>query len=216
MSADSNAPTLRRRYEDRFRSDLERFFRRLSDAATDGGFHVDTFLAALEGIVFSVGKATATAFGERVYAQLTGRSLAMASLRFDADLMDNWIAAVAANTADSIIDATAEGFDEAFASGDPEMVTDYAEGLVSVRSGIYAVSLVTTFANFGANDGARAAEAGRKTWLTTSSNPRESHAAIGGETVALDERFSNGLLWPGDPAGPAEELANCVCALEFA
>jgi phage portal protein len=61
-------------------------------------------------------------------------------------------------------------------------------------------------------------EAGRqngavtKTWVTTSSNPRPEHAAINGETVGIDDEFSNGLRWPGDSAsGDPAEVANCQC-----
>lgn len=61
-------------------------------------------------------------------------------------------------------------------------------------------------------------EAGRqngavtKTWVTTSSNPRAEHAAMNGETVGLDDEFSNGLRWPGDSAsGDPAEVANCKC-----
>ena len=48
----------------------------------------------------------------------------------------------------------------------------------------------------------------------TSGNPRPSHAAMNGETVPYDERFSNGAMWPGDAdaLGP-EEVANCQCAV---
>lgn len=42
---------------------------------------------------------------------------------------------------------------------------------------------------------------------------RDSHARIDGEIRELDERFSNGLLYPGDPSGRPEEVINCRCAL---
>lgn len=42
---------------------------------------------------------------------------------------------------------------------------------------------------------------------------RESHAAVDGEIRELDEAFSNGLQYPGDPAGGAAEVVNCRCAL---
>lgn len=42
---------------------------------------------------------------------------------------------------------------------------------------------------------------------------RESHAAVDGEIRELDEKFSNGLMFPGDPAGGAAEVINCRCAL---
>lgn len=42
---------------------------------------------------------------------------------------------------------------------------------------------------------------------------RESHAKVDGEVRELDERFSNGLRFPGDPNGQAAEVINCRCAL---
>jgi hypothetical protein len=42
---------------------------------------------------------------------------------------------------------------------------------------------------------------------------RDSHAAVDGEIRELDEKFSNGLRFPGDPHGPAAEVINCRCAL---
>lgn len=42
---------------------------------------------------------------------------------------------------------------------------------------------------------------------------RESHAMVDGEIREMDETFSNGLLFPGDPNGSAEEVIHCRCAL---
>jgi hypothetical protein len=42
---------------------------------------------------------------------------------------------------------------------------------------------------------------------------RESHARVDGEIRELDEKFSNGLMFPGDPSGGAAEVVNCRCAL---
>lgn len=53
-----------------------------------------------------------------------------------------------------------------------------------------------------------------KQWdATLDSSTRESHAAVDGEIRELDEKFSNGLMFPGDPAGGAAEVVNCRCAL---
>lgn len=51
-----------------------------------------------------------------------------------------------------------------------------------------------------------------KTWNVTSSNPRPSHSAMDGETVPIDESFSNGGDWPGDTRslGP-DETCGCCC-----
>ena len=42
---------------------------------------------------------------------------------------------------------------------------------------------------------------------------RESHARVDGEIRELDEKFSNGLKYPGDSSGGAAEVVNCRCAL---
>lgn len=40
---------------------------------------------------------------------------------------------------------------------------------------------------------------------------RDSHRRVDGEIRELDEKFSNGLMFPGDPSGPAGEVINCRC-----
>ena len=40
---------------------------------------------------------------------------------------------------------------------------------------------------------------------------RPSHARVDGEIRPLDEKFSNGLMFPGDPSGVAAEVVNCRC-----
>ena len=42
---------------------------------------------------------------------------------------------------------------------------------------------------------------------------RPSHQKVDGEIKELDEPFSNGLMFPGDPNGGASEVVNCRCAL---
>lgn len=76
--------------------------------------------------------------------------------------------------------------------------------------------MVTALSAWGVMEGGRQSGAGTKTWRVTSSNPRDSHAALDGETVPLDQDFSNGLKWPGDgSSGDADELAGCTCELEI-
>jgi uncharacterized protein with gpF-like domain len=58
----------------------------------------------------------------------------------------------------------------------------------------------------------KAAGVKKTSWLTSiDGRERESHAAINGEIVEIGEVFSNGLLYPGDPSGPPEEICNCRC-----
>ena len=50
-----------------------------------------------------------------------------------------------------------------------------------------------------------------KIWVT-GDNPRPSHALMNGETVPVDEPFSNGAFWPGDENLDVDESAGCNCS----
>ena len=53
-----------------------------------------------------------------------------------------------------------------------------------------------------------------KQWdATLDGRTRESHRRVDGEIRELDEKFSNGMMYPSDSAGGAEEVINCRCAL---
>ena len=53
-----------------------------------------------------------------------------------------------------------------------------------------------------------------KQWdATLDTRTRDSHRMVDGEIRELDEKFSNGLMYPGDPSGGAAEVCNCRCAL---
>ena len=99
----------------------------------------------------------------------------------------------------------------------PAGVFDEAE---SSRADLAGVTLATTLTTFAVTEMGK--QMGRpgvmKTWSTTSTNPRPSHAAMDGETVPIDDAFSNGLMWPGDVAGAggdANEIANCSCVSDL-
>lgn len=53
-----------------------------------------------------------------------------------------------------------------------------------------------------------------KRWSSAlDSRTRLSHQDVDGEVVEVDEKFSNGLKYPGDPTAPPEEVINCRCSL---
>ena len=52
-----------------------------------------------------------------------------------------------------------------------------------------------------------------KRWIT-GTNPRPEHAAMNGETVPIDEAFSNGCKWPGDEDGDPDTTCGCNCSTE--
>lgn len=54
----------------------------------------------------------------------------------------------------------------------------------------------------------------QKEWVATmDGRTRHSHRMVDGEIVDQDKKFSNGLRYPGDPAGPGREVYNCRCAM---
>lgn len=57
-----------------------------------------------------------------------------------------------------------------------------------------------------------------KQWIAIEDNrtrDSHSHKGVDGERIDLDAKFSNGLLFPGDPEGDAEDVINCRCTLGY-
>lgn len=53
-----------------------------------------------------------------------------------------------------------------------------------------------------------------KVWVT-GDNPRPSHQLMDGETVPVNETFSNGAYWPGDDNLDPDESCGCNCSTEI-
>lgn len=96
-----------------------------------------------------------------------------------------------------------------------EAVDDAFGVFLAGRLLVEAATRVTTLTGKTREDVATTVGRQSKTWRVNSSNPRSNHAALNGVTVGIAERFPNGGLWPGDPALPVEERANCTCTIEF-
>jgi hypothetical protein len=53
-----------------------------------------------------------------------------------------------------------------------------------------------------------------KKWSARMVNTRDTHADLDKEpAIPSDQPFSNGLMYPGDPSGPASEVINCHCVM---
>lgn len=119
-----------------------------------------------------------------------------------------FLAEAARVNAESINEATRE---RVVAAEDPAEELNASQ---AGRAAAIAAGVVTFAAGFGAVEAARQRGGATKTWVVTSSNPRDSHRALDGETVGIDDTFSNGLRWPG-AFGPADETAGCMCDLQI-
>ena len=90
-------------------------------------------------------------------------------------------------------------------------------GSTESRAKLIARQETSTALSTGQFDMMKAAGAATKTWHhRPQKNPRPDHVDMDGETVGIDQRFSNGLRFPRDPEdGRAEQLINCRCYLTY-
>lgn len=121
-------------------------------------------------------------------------------------------ARIAAEYANAV---TREQLEGALREDDPgAAVRRVFELAVGVRAGQFALSRVTGLIGFGTQEAARQGGLRTKTWRT-GKNPRDTHAAMNGVTVWIRDTFPNGLRWPGDSRGSADETAGCNCDLVY-
>lgn len=81
-----------------------------------------------------------------------------------------------------------------------------------------ARTAMTSAQNAGRQDSYKAAQDMglklQKRWVATKdSRTRKRHRKMDGETVGLDEKFSNGMRYPGDRTGKPEDVYNCRCTM---
>lgn len=100
------------------------------------------------------------------------------------------------------------------------MIERYEDRMLQYRAQTIARTESLTALNVARNDqyaklveqGAIRPEQVRRTWRDSADRKvRDSHVAVSGETVGMNETYSNGLAYPHDPNGPAEEVINCRC-----
>jgi HK97 family phage portal protein len=193
-------------HDEQVRRVLAAFFRRQGAEVLDSGFDVDKWDQELTEDLHTVALKV---------SELVGRETIDVA-GYDPDLYDvertvEFLRAVAERLAGNINATTRSQMDEA---DDPAEVFTQAE---ESRAAGIATGVTTLVSGFAAVEAARrVAEAEdvepTKTWVT-GSNPRATHAAMSGETVGIDDTFSNGMDWPGS-GGEADEVAGCNCSVE--
>lgn len=166
----------------------------------------------LAGLLVTLGQATGETIGGQVAKALGGG--------YTLDELSSWLAGEAAGSAGAINQTTANqiqaAIDQAETDGeDPDTaVADLFGGTLPSRADQIGITRVAIVAGYATVDAGRQNQATTKTWIVTSNRPRASHSAMAGETAALDESFSNGMNWPGDPAGGPDEVAGCTCTVD--
>ncbi len=134
---------------------------------------------------------------------------------YDVDRTVKFLQACARDRAADINAAVKDDLDEAIDDPDADPSDVYDGETVGSRAAKIATSVVAFAGAFGGIEaGRQQGGAGvTKTWVT-GPNPRPEHAAMDGETVGIDEEFSNGLQWPGSFGDP-DEVAGCNCEIDL-
>lgn len=130
---------------------------------------------------------------------------------------ENKITGVSDNRYREIADAVGQVMmDKEYDGGSATVARELARqfGFDRGRALLIARTETTSAAGGATLAGIREGGATKKGWLAVQDDrTRESHAAVDGEVVGVDDPFSNGLLYPGDNAAPPEEVCNCRCTL---
>ncbi len=146
-------------------------------------------------------------------ADVGGKSAEDHGGSWDAARAATYLALGALYAAKNVNLTTAGQYATAADTGD---TTGFWADTIETRSAVDAEARVDSVSQFAVHEGAKQAGAATKTWVTTSTRARPSHAALSGQTVGIDDTFGNGLRWPRDSeSGDPAETAGCDCDLEF-
>ena len=210
-------PERRGKYEEKWRRLLVRTFERQRNAVLPRLGDMNDINLVWDGDRWNsevtedfrpVSQETAAAWAE-VVASLLG-------ITFDSTVMEAYVRENARIAAEYINQSTQNQVAAALLLEDPKAaIEEVFELALSVRVLQLAAGRVTALSNYGAFAGAIQGGVKTKTWVVRSTNPRDSHKALNGETVGIRETFSNGLRWPGDHRGSADQNANCQCEVVY-
>lgn len=93
-------------------------------------------------------------------------------------------------------------------------IRDTYEDISKARAQTIARTEVHNATQYGTMQGYKQGGLTIKIWVAVGdAATRDSHLAIDGEEKPIDHPFSNGLMFPGDPRGSAEEVINCRCVI---
>jgi hypothetical protein len=132
-------------------------------------------------------------------------------------------------TREQLSDAVVESVSEAVATGlsqseTIDLIKNRIDEIYTFANETRSENIATTemlgSAHAGSFQAATELGAERKTWITARDNRvRDTHLAMEGKETGLKDPFMVGegvsLQWPGDPAGPPEEICRCRCDCLF-
>ena len=184
----------------------------LSKASTQDVLDEERWTSELAADLFRLDLLIAAAAGRSTMALLGYSPNA-----YDEDRTTGWHAVAARSIASDVTSLTALHLSTALDEQDQlGAVKNLYDTYLAHRVGELAVSQVTNMSGFATTEAAaQTGQSAQKTWRVTSRNPRPEHQAINGETVDLDDTFSNGGKWPGDSALGDDQRAGCQCDMDI-
>jgi hypothetical protein len=224
---------LERQFANRFRLEIARAMRDLAERYQFTGQvgEARNHVRNIEAIFKDMAIRSARVFGSRIVSQGksagyeietknfadTMRRLALTYIAQEA--IRQRITSIANTTREQVVNAVTIGFDQGLGqNGIAALILDRVPEFSAYRGRMIARTETHGAANFGATSAA--SETGlplRKEWIAAQDErTRQSHADADGQIVGQNELFNVGgslLEYPGDPAGPAEEVIGCRCAL---
>ena len=140
---------------------------------------------------------------------------------FDPAYVQNYLRKAAKTNATSINANTLKALQEALANDDEDddfdpqsAASDVFDEAENSRSSALATTAATFALGFGRQEAGRQGGAATKTWVT-GDNPRPEHDMMDGETVPLDDVFSNGAEVPGGIGDPDSYGCNCAMTINY-
>jgi SPP1 gp7 family putative phage head morphogenesis protein len=133
---------------------------------------------------------------------------------FQMYLLEKAVIKVSNTTRDKILAVLAEATEEGWSN---DQIVQALSNLDEIRGRARMIVRTETVraANYGVLLGADKYDfETEKQWLAIEDNrTRHSHRTVDGQAREMDDKFSNGLRFPGDPEGGASEVINCRCTL---
>lgn len=198
---------------------LDKFFKRQANSILPkigaGGdwWNADRWNKELAEDLRPVVEEIATRHGESVARTIGTEYVAAATVNYLKKLAEARAELINNQTRDKL----QETIDEAEEDEDiPESLREIMEKRSSLDAPLLGGMIAKTVAGWGAEEASRqATEQGSrrkvyKQWVA-GPNARTSHLLMDGETVPIDETFSNGADWPGDDILDPDESCGCNC-----
>ncbi len=180
----------------------------------------NSWTATIEKLTFNI----VEHFGKEIAPETSGKQ----TWTFDPthELVRAWIVKHAAESVKSILATNLEDVRAVILAGVNENLTvpqiskrlrDFYSDRSSMKAMRVARTEVTQSAGFAQHESA--AQGGvmhKHQWLSSRDDRvRDSHIALDGEEKMLNEPYSNGLMFPGDPSGDPAEIIQCRCVEMF-